>query len=117
MAKLTGEARQKLSSKSFALPGRGKGKGGKGAGSYPIPDRSHGANALSRVSQHGTPEEKRIVRAKVHAKWPDMGKKQLGGTIGKPPAVRMPRAPGLIGAPRPVRSVRPIGPRVPGRLS
>jgi hypothetical protein len=75
MAKLTSKDRQKLPSSSFALPGKGEGKGGKGAGSYPIPDRSHAANALSRVSQHGSSAEKARVRAKVHAKYPDMGKK------------------------------------------
>jgi len=75
MAKLTAKARQKLPSSSFALPGKGEGKSGKGAGSYPISDRSHAANALSRVSQHGSSAEKARVRAKVHAKYPDMGKK------------------------------------------
>ena len=75
MAKLTSKDRQKLPSSSVALPGKGEGKGGKGAGSYPIPDRSHAANALSRVSQHGSSAEKARVRAKVHAKYPDMGKK------------------------------------------
>lgn len=63
MAKLTPTARSKLSSSTFALPGR----------RYPIPDRSHGANALARVSQYGTPAEKATVRSKVHAKFPDMG--------------------------------------------
>jgi len=115
MAKLTAAARQKLSSKSFALPGRGEGKSGKGSGSYPIPDKSHGRNALSRVSAHGTPEEKRIVRAKVHAKFPDIGKKQFGG-VARTSAMRMPKAPKLIGAPPRLRpAAAPRG--VPGRLS
>lgn len=83
MAKLTAKARQKLSSSQFALPGRGKGKGGKGSGSYPIPDKSHARNALARVSQHGTPSEKATVRAKVHRKFPSIGKKE-GGVIGSP---------------------------------
>lgn len=74
MAKLTSAKRQSLKSSQFALPGKGTGKGGKGPGSYPIPDRSHAANALARVSQHGTPAEKARVRAKVHAKYPGMGK-------------------------------------------
>jgi hypothetical protein len=74
MAKLTTAARNKLPAKSFALPGKGKGPKGKGAGSYPIPDRSHAANALTRVSQHGSSTEKAAVRAKVRAKYPSMGK-------------------------------------------
>lgn len=76
MAKLTTAARKKLPAKSFALPGKGKGPSGKGAGSYPIPDRSHAANALARVSQHGSSSEKAAVRAKVRAKYPGMGKKK-----------------------------------------
>jgi hypothetical protein len=75
MAKLTTRARKNLPKSSFALPGKGKGPQGKGAGSYPIPDRSHAANALSRVSQHGSSAEKAAVRAKVRAKYPTMGKK------------------------------------------
>jgi len=74
MAKLTAAKRRALPSKSFALPGKGKGPEGKGAGSYPIPDRSHAQNALARVSQHGSSEEKARVRAKVRAKYPGMGK-------------------------------------------
>lgn len=64
MAKLTSSKRNALPSSVFALPGR----------KYPIEDRSHAQNALARVSQHGTPEEKAKVRAKVHAKYPGMGK-------------------------------------------
>lgn len=66
MSKLNAERRNALSSKSFALPGR----------RYPIEDASHARNALARVSQHGTPEEKAEVRAKVHAKYPGIGKKK-----------------------------------------
>ena len=67
MAKLTSAERNSLNSSTFALPGERK---------YPIPDRSHAANALARVSQHGSPSEKKAVRAKVHAKYPGMGKKK-----------------------------------------
>jgi hypothetical protein len=62
---LNAEKRNSLPGKDFAGPDR----------SYPIPDRSHGANALARVSQFGTPELKAKVRAKVHAKFPDIGNK------------------------------------------
>lgn len=74
MAKLTTAARKKLPSSAFARPGKGKGPQGKGAGSYPIPDPGHARNALARVSQHGSSAEKAAVRAKVHAKYPSIGK-------------------------------------------
>lgn len=64
MAKLTTKARKEIPSKSFAGPDR----------SYPIEDKSHARNALSRVSQHGSSKVKAEVRAKVHAKYPDIGK-------------------------------------------
>lgn len=62
--KLTAHARKKIPTKSFALPGR----------RYPIEDKSHARAALSMVSQHGSPSEKKEVRAKVHEKYPNMGK-------------------------------------------
>lgn len=71
---LSAGERDKLPSSEFALPGHGEGKNGKGAGSYPIPDRSHAANTLSRVSQFGSPAEKSKVRAAVHRRYPDIGK-------------------------------------------
>lgn len=74
MAKLSADDRNKLPSSSFALPGKGEGKSGKGSGSYPIPDASHARNALARVSQHGSESQKATVRAKVHRKYPGMGK-------------------------------------------
>lgn len=63
MAKLTTRERKALPAKDFAL----------GKGRYPIPDASHARNALARVSQHGSPAEKARVRAKVHAKFPEIG--------------------------------------------
>jgi hypothetical protein len=68
--RLDAEERQDLPSSDFALPGHGNGPKGAGAGSYPIPDESHGRNALARVSQRGSPEEKARVRAAVHRKFP-----------------------------------------------
>jgi hypothetical protein len=70
MAELTAKRRKDLPKSSFALPGKGEGPQGKGAGSYPIPDQSHARNALTRVSQHGSPEEKKQVRAAVARKFP-----------------------------------------------
>jgi hypothetical protein len=67
MAKLTTKARNAIAPKNFALPG----------GRYPIEDKSHARNALSRVAQNGSPAEKAEVRAKVSAKYP--GIKQTTG--------------------------------------
>jgi hypothetical protein len=75
MAQLSNKKRQSLKSSQFALPGKGEGTSGKGSGSYPIPDASHARNALARVAQHGTPQEKAQVRARVKAKFPNIGKK------------------------------------------
>ncbi len=58
---LTASARKALPSKDFALPGKGEGPEGKGSGSYPIPDANHARNALARVSQHGSSQEKAEV--------------------------------------------------------
>jgi len=76
MAKLTTAARKKLPTKAFALPSKREG----GKGGYPIPDASHARNALARVSQHGSPSEKKTVRAKVHAKFPGIGQTKGGNT-------------------------------------
>ena len=62
--KLTAKARKAIPTKDFAGPVR----------SYPVEDRNHARNALSRVSQFGTAALKAKVRAKVHAKFPDIGK-------------------------------------------
>jgi hypothetical protein len=75
MAKLSSGQRKRLPSSSFALPGKGEGPQGKGSGSYPVNDPNHARAALSMVAQHGTPAEKARVRAKVHAKYPNIGKK------------------------------------------
>lgn len=64
MAKLTAKGRQHIVPKNFALPGR----------RYPIEDASHARNALARVSQHGSSAEKATVRARVHAKYPGIGR-------------------------------------------
>lgn len=65
MAKLTSARRNALPTKSFAEPGKR---------AYPIPDKSHARNALARVAQHGTPAEKKQVRAAVKRKFPGIGK-------------------------------------------
>jgi hypothetical protein len=64
MAELSTARRERLPDSAFAIPERR---------AYPIHDRTHARNALARVSQHGTPDEKRRVRAAVHRRYPDMG--------------------------------------------
>jgi hypothetical protein len=63
--KLTAKGRKQIKKKNFAIPEKRK---------YPIHDKSHARNALSRVSQHGSPSEKRRVRAAVHKKYPSLKK-------------------------------------------
>ena len=72
MSVLSSTQRKHLPSSSFALPGHGQGPQGKGSGSYPIPDEAHARNALARVAQHGSPEEKARVRSAVHRKFPEI---------------------------------------------
>ncbi|HKT22562.1 MAG TPA: hypothetical protein VJR06_08145, partial [Nitrososphaerales archaeon] len=70
---LTTQGRERIKPKNFALP---KEK------AYPIHDIEHARNALARVSQHGTPEEQRKVRAAVHKKYPSLSKALAGdGTL------------------------------------
>jgi hypothetical protein len=55
MAVLGTKQRNRMPRTSFAIPE---------TKSYPINDRQHGANALTRVKQHGTADEKgRVYRA------------------------------------------------------
>lgn len=62
--KLSAKARHSLPKSDFVYPDRE---------GYPIHDRSHGANALSRSS--GKPEEKKVKR-KVCSRYPDLPKCQ-----------------------------------------
>jgi len=64
MAKLRASKRNRLPSSSFAGPGR----------SYPIEDKAHARAALSRVSQFGSPALKARIRARVHSRYPGIGK-------------------------------------------
>lgn len=67
MAKLSRKKRKRLKNSQFAIPSKRK---------YPINDKAHARNALSRVSQHGSPSEKKQVRAAVRRKYPSIGKKK-----------------------------------------
>jgi hypothetical protein len=64
--KLTTDTRNALPESAFAIPGER---------AYPIHDKNHARNALARVAQHGTPEEKAKVRAAVARRYPGIGKK------------------------------------------
>lgn len=65
LSELTTTQRKKLPTTTFAIPE---------TRSYPIPDEAHARNALARVAQHGTPEEKARVRAAVKRKFPNIGR-------------------------------------------
>lgn len=69
MARLTTKKRKSLKRQSFAIPERR---------AYPIHDIAHGRNALARVSQHGTPDEKRRVRSAVYRRYPGLKKRTAG---------------------------------------
>jgi len=67
--------RKSMPKKDFALPGKKTSDNPAGKGAYPISDKAHARNALSRVAQNGSPAEKQEGRAKVKAKYPGIGKK------------------------------------------
>lgn len=70
MARLTAAARKRLPSSAFAEPGSRK---------YPVNDKSHARNALSRVAQFGSSAEKSTIRAKVRKKFPGIGRPKRSG--------------------------------------
>ena len=80
MAKLTAARRKKIPTSEFAGPDR----------SYPIDTANRARNALSRVSQFGSSEEKAKVRGAVHRKYPVIGKgkKKKNGNGGEKRAER-----------------------------
>jgi hypothetical protein len=59
---LSAATRKKLPKGAFAIP----------PDRYPIHDEAHARNALARVSQHGTPDEKAKVRAAVKRRYPNI---------------------------------------------
>ena len=67
MSKLTSKQRKAMPTSEFAEPEKRK---------YPIPDKNHARNALSRVSGNGTAAEKEQVRSAVKQKFPTIGKKK-----------------------------------------
>lgn len=65
LATLTAKARKDLPSSDFVFPE---------TKSYPIPDISHGRDALARVAQNGSPTEQSKVRAAVYKRYPELKK-------------------------------------------
>lgn len=63
MARLTAWQRHRLRASQFALPAERK---------YPIEDEAHARDALARVAEYGTPEEKSRVRHAVKKRYPQM---------------------------------------------
>jgi hypothetical protein len=74
MAVLTAKARKALPKSDFAIPSER---------AYPVQDKAHARNALSRVAQHGNPSQKKQVRAAVAKKYPDIGDSGNGGLMNK----------------------------------
>ena len=74
MARLSYQERNGMSKKSFAIPKEKTKENPAGRGGYPIPDVAHARNALARVAQHGNPAEQAAVKAKVHARFPAVGR-------------------------------------------
>lgn len=64
--------RESLPKKDFGVPSKAKGEAKGKSGNYPIDTPGRARNALSRVSQHGTPAEKAQVRSRVSKKYPSI---------------------------------------------
>lgn len=59
---------------SYAVPPSSK-VGGKGKAKYPINNIGRARNALARVSAHGSPAEKKMVKAAVKRRYPALAKR------------------------------------------
>ena len=67
MAVLTTRGRKRIDKSRFGIPEKAP-----GSGSYPMPDLAHARNALARVAQHGTEQEKARVRRKAYSLFPSL---------------------------------------------
>lgn len=81
MAKLTTSQRKNIPKKDFAAPSSRSKSGG--SGGYPIPDKNHAINALSRVTAFGSPSLKAKVRAAVNKKYPELKNRARQRAKGK----------------------------------
>jgi hypothetical protein len=68
MPVLTAEARHKLKDSDFALPGR----------RFPIHNIDHARVALS-MAHNATPAEQKVIKEKVHKKYPAIGQDDNDG--------------------------------------
>jgi hypothetical protein len=59
---------------SYAIPASSP-VGGKGRAKYPVNTIGRARNAITRVQQHGTATEKRMVYAKVRSRYPALAKR------------------------------------------
>lgn len=66
MARVKAKSRKRMKKSSFGLPGKRK---------YLIHDKAHARLALAMVSKHGSPAEKKQVRARVRKKFPSIKQK------------------------------------------
>jgi hypothetical protein len=71
-ARLKAKQRAALPSSAFAVPEKAP-----GPGSYPVTDRRHAVQAL-RLKGHASPKDQKRIEAKVHSKFPDVGKDSPG---------------------------------------
>lgn len=78
MAKLTTKQRKSLSAKEFVFPKSRK---------FPIEDRAHARDALSRAAHKGGSVEAK-VRAAVKKKYPNIGKKRTAAAARRRPRTR-----------------------------
>lgn len=113
---LTEADRDKIKTKNFAIPETEK---------YPIHDESHARNALSRVRQFGTPEEKTKVYAAVAKKYPGLAERSsIEGVRAKSAADRTTQISdrvddvgiGILAAPYAARGIANTLEKRPGRL-
>jgi hypothetical protein len=65
MADLDANQRKHIKDSNFAEPEKRK---------YPMEDKTHARNALSRVAQNGSKEEQKEVRENVEKKYPSLKK-------------------------------------------
>lgn len=70
MARLTYKQKQNMRPSTFAIPPHGD-----EPGHYPLPDLAHARNALARVAQFGSSQEKARVHHAVAAKFPELAKR------------------------------------------
>ena len=97
---LTPSSRTHIKQKNFGIPSKAEGKEEKKkSGNYPIHDRAHARSALSYGSRYLSSEKFKALKARIHAKYPTMGKeagwKQHLGSLSSKSLKKLKKA-GLI---------------------